>query len=53
MEACGLLRICSRDILGSTFIEIIQRKNNQGFGEGNCTALFHSIERDQQRRGVI
>ena len=35
------------------FIEIIQRKKDEGFGEGNFKALFESIERDQVRRGVI
>jgi 4-hydroxyphenylpyruvate dioxygenase-like putative hemolysin len=35
------------------FYEIIQRKGNDGFGEGNFKALFESIELDQMRRGVI
>jgi 4-hydroxyphenylpyruvate dioxygenase len=35
------------------FFEIIQRKGNEGFGEGNFRALFESIELDQERRGVI
>ena len=35
------------------FFEIIQRKGNEGFGEGNFKALFESIELDQMRRGVI
>ncbi|MDA4544042.1 4-hydroxyphenylpyruvate dioxygenase, partial [Escherichia coli] len=38
---------------GPIFFEIIQRKGNEGFGEGNFTALFESIERDQIRRGVL
>ncbi|QFU22416.1 4-hydroxyphenylpyruvate dioxygenase [Shewanella eurypsychrophilus] len=48
-----LLQIFTKNLFGPIFIEIIQRKNNQGFGEGNFTALFESIERDQQRRGVL
>uniref|UniRef100_Q9R668 p-hydroxyphenylpyruvate DIOXYGENASE=MELA product (Fragments) n=1 Tax=Shewanella colwelliana TaxID=23 RepID=Q9R668_SHECO len=40
-------------IFTKIFIEIIQRKNNLGFGEGNFKALFESIERDQVRRGVL
>jgi 4-hydroxyphenylpyruvate dioxygenase-like putative hemolysin len=35
------------------FFEIIQRKGNEGFGEGNFRALFESIELDQMRRGVL
>ena len=35
------------------FFEIIQRKGNEGFGEGNFQALFESIEEDQIRRGVL
>jgi 4-hydroxyphenylpyruvate dioxygenase-like putative hemolysin len=37
----------------ATYFEIIQRKGNEGFGEGNFQALFESIERDQMRRGVL
>jgi 4-hydroxyphenylpyruvate dioxygenase len=37
----------------SQFFEIIQRKGNEGFGEGNFQALFESIERDQMKRGVL
>ncbi len=48
-----LLQIFTKNIIGPIFIEIIQRENDLGFGEGNFTALFRSIERDQQRRGVI
>ena len=48
-----LLQIFTKNLFGPIFIEIIQRKNNQGFGEGNFTALFESIERDQMRRGVL
>ena len=39
--------------IGPIFFEIIQRKGNEGFGEGNFKALFESIELDQMRRGVI
>ena len=48
-----LLQIFTQNLFGPIFIEIIQRKENLGFGEGNFQALFESIERDQQRRGVI
>lgn len=48
-----LLQIFTQNCIGPIFFEIIQRKGNQGFGEGNFTALFEAIERDQQRRGVI
>ncbi|MGB0468014.1 MAG: 4-hydroxyphenylpyruvate dioxygenase [Pontibacterium sp.] len=48
-----LLQIFTRNLFGPIFIELIQRKNNTGFGEGNFQALFDSIERDQERRGVI
>lgn len=48
-----LLQIFTKNLIGPIFIEIIQRENDLGFGEGNFTALFRSIERDQQRRGVI
>lgn len=48
-----LLQIFTQNLFGPIFIEIIQRKENQGFGEGNFQALFESIERDQQRRGVL
>ena len=40
-------------MVGPIFFEIIQRKGNEGFGEGNFKALFESIELDQIRRGVI
>jgi hypothetical protein len=40
-------------VLGPVFFEFIQRKKDEGFGEGNFKALFESIERDQLRRGVI
>ncbi len=48
-----LLQIFTADVLGPIFFEIIQRKGNEGFGEGNFQALFESIELDQMRRGVI
>lgn len=48
-----LLQIFTKNVIGPIFIEIIQRENDLGFGEGNFTALFRSIERDQQKRGVI
>ena len=48
-----LLQIFTRNALGPIFFEIIQRKGNEGFGEGNFQALFESIERDQMKRGVL
>jgi 4-hydroxyphenylpyruvate dioxygenase len=48
-----LLQIFTANVLGPIFFEIIQRKGNEGFGEGNFQALFESIELDQIRRGVI
>ena len=48
-----LLQIFTRNVIGPIFFEIIQRKGNQGFGEGNFRALFESIELDQERRGVL
>jgi len=48
-----LLQIFTKNLFGPIFIEMIQRENDKGFGEGNFTALFESIERDQERRGVI
>jgi 4-hydroxyphenylpyruvate dioxygenase len=48
-----LLQIFTKNVIGPIFFEIIQRKGNQGFGEGNFRALFESIELDQERRGVI
>ena len=48
-----LLQIFTENLIGPIFFEIIQRKGNQGFGEGNFQALFESIELDQIRRGVI
>jgi 4-hydroxyphenylpyruvate dioxygenase len=48
-----LLQIFTENALGPAFFEIIQRKGNDGFGEGNFKALFEAIERDQIRRGVL
>jgi 4-hydroxyphenylpyruvate dioxygenase len=48
-----LLQIFSGTMLGPVFFEFIQRKGDDGFGEGNFKALFESLERDQLRRGVI
>jgi 4-hydroxyphenylpyruvate dioxygenase len=48
-----LLQIFTQDEIGPVFFEIIQRKGNEGFGEGNFQALFESIEQDQINRGVL
>jgi 4-hydroxyphenylpyruvate dioxygenase len=48
-----LLQIFSETLLGPVFFEFIQRKNDEGFGEGNFKALFESLERDQIRRGAL
>jgi 4-hydroxyphenylpyruvate dioxygenase len=48
-----LLQIFTQNAIGPIFFEIIQRKGNEGFGEGNFQALFESIELDQIRRGVL
>ena len=48
-----LLQIFTETVIGPIFFEIIQRKGNRGFGEGNFRALFEAIERDQIRRGVL
>jgi 4-hydroxyphenylpyruvate dioxygenase len=48
-----LLQIFTQTVIGPIFFEIIQRKGNEGFGEGNFQALFESIELDQIRRGVL
>ena len=48
-----LLQIFSKTVLGPVFFEFIQRKADEGFGEGNFKALFESLERDQLRRGAI
>ena len=48
-----LLQVFSRTVIGPIFFEFIQRKGDEGFGEGNFKALFESIEEDQIRRGVL
>ena len=48
-----LLQIFTRNLIGPIFIEIIQRASHAGFGEGNFGALFRSLEKDQERRGVL
>src|SRR5947207_141918 len=48
-----LLQIFTQNAIGPIFFEIIQRKGNEGFGEGNFRALFESIQLDQIRRGVL
>ena len=48
-----LLQIFSQTLLGPVFFEFIQRKSDEGFGEGNFKALFESLERDQIRRGAL
>jgi 4-hydroxyphenylpyruvate dioxygenase len=48
-----LMQIFTQELVGPFFLEFIERKGNDGFGEGNFTALFEAIERDQIRRGVL
>jgi len=48
-----LLQIFTKNVIGPIFFEIIERKGNEGFGEGNFKALFESLELDQIRRGVL
>jgi len=48
-----LLQIFTETVIGPIFFEIIQRRGNEGFGEGNFQALFEAIERDQMNRGVV
>lgn len=48
-----LLQIFTANVFGPVFFEIIQRRGNQGFGEGNFQALFEAIERDQIKRGIL
>ncbi len=48
-----LLQIFTKTMIGPIFFEIIQRKGDEGFGEGNFQALFESMERDQIERGVL
>ena len=53
LERALLLQIFTQNVIGPIFFEIIQRKGDQGFGEGNFRALFESIELDQIKRGVL
>ncbi len=48
-----LLQVFTKNVIGPIFFELIQRRNHQSFGEGNFGALFRTIERDQERRGVL
>ncbi|MEQ9200802.1 MAG: 4-hydroxyphenylpyruvate dioxygenase, partial [Rhodospirillales bacterium] len=48
-----LLQIFTSTVIGPIFFEVIQRKGDEGFGEGNFRALFESIEQDQIKRGVL
>jgi 4-hydroxyphenylpyruvate dioxygenase len=48
-----LMQIFTQELVGPFFLEFIQRKGNDGFGEGNFRALFEAIERDQIQRGVL
>ena len=48
-----LLQIFSQTMIGPVFFEFIERKKDEGFGEGNFTALFKSLEADQIRRGAL
>jgi 4-hydroxyphenylpyruvate dioxygenase len=48
-----LLQVFTKNVIGPIFFELIQRKGDEGFGEGNFKALFESIEQDQIDRGVI
>jgi 4-hydroxyphenylpyruvate dioxygenase len=48
-----LLQFFSKTVIGPIFFEFIQRKGDEGFGEGNFRALFESIEQDQIDRGVL
>jgi 4-hydroxyphenylpyruvate dioxygenase len=47
------MQIFSQLMVGPVFFEFIQRKGGEGFGEGNITALFRSMEEDQLRRGAL
>ena len=48
-----LLQVFSKTVIGPIFFEFIQRKGDDGFGDGNFMALFESIEADQIERGVL
>ena len=47
------MQIFTQTVIGPIFFEVIQRKGDDGFGEGNFQALFDSIEADQMKRGVL
>ena len=48
-----LLQIFTQTVIGPIFFEIIERKGDEGFGEGNFRALFEAMERDQMARGTL
>ncbi|MBK7975374.1 MAG: 4-hydroxyphenylpyruvate dioxygenase [Deltaproteobacteria bacterium] len=48
-----LLQIFTEAVIGPIFFEIIERRGDEGFGEGNFRALFEAMERDQIERGVL
>lgn len=48
-----LYQIFTETVIGPIFFELIQREGHQGFGDGNFSALFESMERDQMERGII
>ena len=48
-----LMQIFTQELVGPFFVEFIERKGNDGFGEGNFRALFEAIERDQIERGTL
>jgi len=52
-EGQRLLQIFTATVIGPIFFEIIQRKGDEGFGEGNFKALFEAMEQDQIQRGVL
>ena len=52
-ETHVLLQIFTKNVIGPIFFELIQRKGDEGFGEGNFRALFESMEQDQINRGVL
>jgi 4-hydroxyphenylpyruvate dioxygenase len=52
-KPCLLMQIFSQLMVGPVFFEFIQRKGDEGFGEGNIAALFKSMEEDQVRRGTL
>ena len=48
-----LLQIFSKTVIGPIFFEFIERKGDDGFGEGNFKALFESIEQEQIDNGEL